>query len=171
MSTGNFLRCCAFTLTQEGGFCDVQGDPGGYTNHGVTMAELSAALGRQATVDDVRALTDAQAEAIFLPRYWVPVAGDNLPAGVDLMTFDAGVNIGPGTSVRLLQALVGVTADGIIGPDTLAAVVLREPSWLISGLHLAHERYYQVLDGFAEFGVGWLSRNDRAMAAANGMMA
>jgi lysozyme family protein len=50
---GNFIRCCGFTLVQEGGFCNVQGDPGGATNHGITMATLSNALGRPANVQEI----------------------------------------------------------------------------------------------------------------------
>ena len=36
-----FIPCCSFSLSQEAGFCDVQGDPGGATNHGITIAKGS----------------------------------------------------------------------------------------------------------------------------------
>jgi lysozyme family protein len=166
----NFATCLAFTLAEEGGFSDNPSDPGKATNMGIDTPTLSAWLGRPATVEDVRSLTRATVTLIYERCYWLPINGDNLPSGVDLMTFDAGVNMGPGTSARLLQTLVGVTADGIIGPATLTALSRHQPDWLIAGLHLAHERYYRGLGGFSEFGVGWTARNDRAVAAANGMV-
>jgi lysozyme family protein len=165
----NFAACLAFTLAEEGGYSDTPGDPGAATNMGIDTPTLSAWLGRPATVEDVRSLPRATATLIYDRDYWLPINGDNLPAGVDLVVFDFGVTSGPSTSARVLQTLVGVTADGLIGPGTLAALARHQPSWLIAGLHLAHERYYQGLSGSAEFGEGWLARNDRAMAAANGM--
>jgi lysozyme family protein len=163
MSIGNLPRCLSFTLAEEGGYSDSPGDNGGPTNLGIDTPTLSAWLGRPATIADVRYLTRATATLIYDKDFWRPINGDNLPAGVDLI-------MGPGTSARLLQTLVGTTADGSIGPATLAAMARHQPAWLIAGLHLAHERYYRGLVGFAEFGAGWLARNDRAMAAGNGMV-
>lgn len=168
---GNLPRVLDFTLSQEGGYSDTPGDAGLATNMGIDTATLSARLGRPATVQDMRDLTRATATLIYDRDFWRPINADNLPTGVDLMVFEASVNTGPATSARLLQTLVGVTPDRIIGPATLAAVARHSPVWLIAGLHLAHERYYRGLAGFGEFGTGWLSRNDRAMAAANGMAA
>ena len=39
-----------------------------------------------------------------------------LSAGLDLAVFDFGVNAGPDGAVKSLQKIVGVTADGSIGP-------------------------------------------------------
>jgi lysozyme family protein len=168
---GNFLRCCGFSLVQEGGFCNVQGDPGGATNHGITIGELSSVLGRPATVQDVMNLTDRQAESIYLPHYWRPVNADNLPAGVDLMVFDFGINAGPGRSAMRLQALLGFNQlDGQIGPATIAAMAGRPPKMLVAELAYSHETYYRGLAGFAQFGDGWLARNTRAQAFATGMV-
>lgn len=167
---GDFIRCCAFSLVQEGGFCNVKGDPGGATNHGITMATLSQALGRPATVLDVRNLTDAQAEAIYLPDYWSPVHGDQLPAGLDQVVFDFGVNAGPRTSIKRLQAVLGVDADGVIGPGTLAALAQYNVGSLIAVLSYSHTSYYQGLPGFGEFGEGWVARVQRCHVAAMAML-
>ena len=156
-----FIPCCEFTLTQEAGFCNIKGDPGGATNHGITIRELSSVLGRPATVADVQALTEAQAEAIYKPRYWDVISGDKLPAGVDLMVFDFGVTAGPEISAKLLQRLIGVEEDGDIGPETLQALTKRVASNVISGLYSSHEVYYESLASFSQFGVGWLARLSR----------
>lgn len=167
---GNFDACCDFSLRQEGGFCDVQGDPGGCTSHGVTMAELSAILDRPATVSDVRALTTAQAEAIYRPRYWDAVNGNGLPAGLDLVVFDFGINAGPGTSAMQLQALLHVEQDGAIGPVTLDAIKSHDGVWIVTALTVAHQNYYRSLPTFGEFGAGWLARTNRARTAAAAML-
>ncbi len=168
---GNFIPCCAFSLAQEGGFSDVPGDPGGATEHGITIAALSAEIGHPATVDDVRRITPSQAQGIYRQHYWAPINGDNLPAGVDLMVFDFGINAGPRTSAMRLQALLGFAEpDGIIGPVTIAAMGGSVPAAIIAALAYSHETYYRGLAGFGEFGAGWLARNSRAQAAAMGMI-
>ena len=168
---GNFDRCNAFTLAQEGGFCNVKGDPGGATNHGITMGELSAVLGRPATVADVMAVTSAQAAAIYKPRYWDEVSGDGLVCGVDLVVHDFGVMAGPKASAERLQALLGLKViDGDVGPVTLAAVRAHDPGWLIAMLTYSHIAYYRALPTFAEFGTGWTARAQRARAAAVAML-
>jgi lysozyme family protein len=167
---GNFIRCCGFTLAAEGGFCNVQGDPGGATNHGITMATLSRVLGRPATVQDVQALTDAQAEAIYQPDYWAPIRGDELPVALDLIVFDFGVNAGPERSVQRLQGVLGVAQDGNIGPATLAALGGGDVSGLIMTLTYSHVAYYQQLPGYGQFGNGWMQRAFRAQDAARAML-
>ena len=76
---------------------------------------------RPVTSDDVRHLTVAEADAIYQSLYWHAMRCDLLPISIALMVFDFGVNAGPGTSVRQLQAAIGVTVDGIVGPVTARA--------------------------------------------------
>ena len=47
-----------------------------------------------------------------------------MPPGLDLAVFDLAVHSGPLRAVRLLQAVLGVEADGIVGPVTLGAALL-----------------------------------------------
>jgi lysozyme family protein len=166
----NFDACCGFSLRQEGGFCDVKGDPGGATNHGITMAELSTVLGRPATIADVRAITTAQAESIYRPRYWNAINCDALPAGIDLVVFDFGINAGSGTSVMQLQGLLKVRQDGDVGPVTLEALRTHDGSWVVAALTLSHQAYYRRLPGYSEFGPGWIARTVRCQAAAGLMV-
>lgn len=168
--TDYFAQCCAFSLQQEGGFCDVAGDPGGATNHGITMEALSAVLRRQATVDDVRQLTTAQAQAIYRPHYWLPISCDLMPGAVAQVMFDFGVNAAPQRSAMRLQGVLGVVQDGQVGPKTLAALAAHDPKWVIATLTYSHQVYYRALAGFAEFGNGWLARTQRCQAAAFAMI-
>lgn len=87
----NFDGVLSFVLAHEGGYVDHPRDPGGATNMGITLATLRDWRGKAA----VKALTAKEAGDIYRARYWRPVRGDDLPAGVDLSAMDYGVNSGP----------------------------------------------------------------------------
>ena len=63
-----------------------------------------------------------EAKRIYRAKYWDAQRCDELPAGVDYAVFDYGVNSGIGRSKKVLQRVVGVTADGVLGPATMRAV-------------------------------------------------
>lgn len=153
-----FDRCLGAVLRFEGGFSDNPHDPGGPTNLGVTLASLSGAWGRAATVAELKALTSERAATIYRARYWRAARCGELPTGLDLMVFDAAVNMGPGTAVRLLQTAVGVAADGVFGPRTLTAVDLRPAEQTIGEVSRLRVERCRTLAGFTVFGAGWLNR-------------
>jgi lysozyme family protein len=167
MTAANFNACLAFVLSAEGGYVDDPLDPGGATNLGITLRVLSEWRHTAVTKEEVRNLTREEAGAIYRARYWNVVRGDDLPAGVDLLAFDAGVNLGTGRSARMLQAAVGVAQDGAIGPATLDAVGRQQDTAdLISKLAAAREAYYRSLPTFPHFGTGWTARVNRVKQLA-----
>jgi lysozyme family protein len=164
-----FDACLELVLAAEGGFVNHPADPGGATNLGITQRTLSEFREAEVTVEDVRRLTRAEAREIYRARYWTPMRCADLPAGIDLMVFDFGVNAGPGRSVRLLQRHAGVAADGSVGPITLAAVRACRAPELIGRLAEGRLAYYRGLDTFPTFGLGWTRRVDHARQAALSM--
>lgn len=107
----------------EGGYVNARTDRGGPTKYGITHRTLAAHRGvKSVTADQVKALTLAEAETIYRKSYWTQSGGDVLPVGLDFAAFDFGINSGPSRAVKVLQETLGVTADGQIGPRTLAAV-------------------------------------------------
>ncbi|PZP42424.1 MAG: hypothetical protein DI601_18425 [Azospirillum brasilense] len=161
-----FDRCLALVLQQEGGFVNDPQDPGGATNMGITRDVLSAFRDRAVSVDEVRDLSRAEAREIYRARYWTPMRCADLPPGIDLCVFDFGVNAGPSRAVKLLQRAVGVTADGSVGPITLAAAQALETERLIASFSEARLAYYRSLDGFSRFGRGWTNRTEAVRGAA-----
>ena len=91
-------------------------------------------------------------------EYWNAVHGDDLPAGVDLMTMDWGVDSGPHQAIIGLQRSVGVADDGIIGPKTLAAVRGANTRNLLRVYCNERMRFYRGLSTFPTFGWGWTNR-------------
>lgn len=154
-----FAACLAEVLPHEGGYSDHPSDPGGATNLGITHATLAAWRGKPVTKQDVRNLSKAEASAIYRARYWDAVQGDLLPPGLDLAVFDYAVNSGPGRAARSLQAVLGVTQDGAIGPATLAAV-RRSPGAATIIMDLCDTRmlFLRSLPTFGTFGKGWTKR-------------
>ena len=166
-----FDTCLDLVLKAEGGFVNHPSDPGGATNLGITLRTLAEFREEEVTVEDVRALTRTEAREIYRARYWTPMRCAELPAGVDLMVFDFGVNAGPGRSVKLLQRSLGVAADGSIGPISLAAARACRAPELIGRLAEGRLAYYRGLATFATFGRGWTRRVDHTRQAALAMAA
>lgn len=117
-------------VAREGGFVNDPDDPGGATNHGVTLGTLRR-LGLDLTGDaeidvaDVRAVSQQQAEQIFIRHYFEAPGIATLPQVLQASVFDMYVNAGS-NAVRILQQLLGqmgysVAVDGVIGPQTATA--------------------------------------------------
>src|SRR5690625_897685 len=114
-----FLRSLRFVRRWEGGWSDHAQDPGGKTNHGITLATYTNWRRSQGlpdpSADDLRAISEEEVEAIYQQNYWDACRCDDLPPPIALLVFDMAVNAGPSRSARLLQEALGVTVDGIIG--------------------------------------------------------
>lgn len=158
MAAANFAAALDAVLRHEGGYADHPADPGGATNLGITRATLARWSGRPVSKAEVRALTKAEAAAIYRARYWDAVRADALPAGLDVAVFDCAVNSGPVRAVKTLQAVVGLPADGKIGPATLAAVNMRAPRALITQFCRRRLSFLERLRTFRVFGRGWTRR-------------
>jgi lysozyme family protein len=162
----NFNHCLEMLLKHEGGFVNHPRDPGGVTNLGVTLATYEQWMGRNVTVDEMKALTVKDVAPIYKKRYWAAVRGDDLPSGVDWSVFDWAVNSGPSRASRALQRIVGVTADGKIGPVTLRAAYDISAEKIIDEMYSARQRFYERLSTFDTFGKGWTRRNKETRQAA-----
>lgn len=168
----NYEFSLAQVLKHEGGWADHPMDPGGATMKGVTLKTYSDWLGRQATKDELRNIPDGHLSTIYKTRFWDAVRGDDLPAGVDFAVFDMAVNSGPARAARLLQAAVGATPDGSIGPKTLAAAQAQNVEGLINRYQQDRQHFLEALPTFNTFGKGWTRRvnetRDIALKLAKG---
>ena len=127
----NFEECMARLLEHEGGDVWHAQDPGGETNFGVTRAVYEQYVGRQVMNGEMEGLTHDDVYPIYKENYWDAVRADDLPSGVDWSTFDWAVNSGKSRASKALQRIVGVEADGGIGPMTLQAVAEVDPEEII----------------------------------------
>lgn len=75
--------------------------------------------------------------------------------------YDFGVNSGVGTAAKMLQKVVGVTQDGIIGNVTIATVNDAVPEQVYNEYNSARSDFYHKLalkPDQAQFLHSWLSR-------------
>ena len=154
----NWDNAFRLMLISEGGYVHHPSDPGGRTNLGVTQATWENWVGRESDEAEMRGLTPEKVEPMYKKKYWDAVRGDELPAGLDYLMFDFGVNAGSGRAIKTLQTAIGVPADGGFGPITMAAVLAVDPVELIERFSQAKEDFYRSLTTFSTFGTGWLNR-------------
>jgi lysozyme family protein len=144
-------------VAREGGFVNDPADPGGATNHGVTLATLRR-LGLDLTGDgqvaeaDLRRLTAQQATDIFVEHYFVRPGIGALPEALQASVFDMYVNAGS-NAVKVLQRLLTAmgfpcTDDGAIGPQTIRAAqqaAEAAPRHIADAYAIARRNYYYAL--------------------------
>ena len=144
-------------LRREGGYVNDPDDPGGATNHGVTlhtMRRLGIDVDGDGDVDinDVRKLTRDRAAEIFKEHYFVKPGISALPEVLQASVFDMYVNAG-GAAVKILQRLLAefgftVVVDGALGPKTVAAAnkaLAVAPNHLADAYGIARRNYYYTL--------------------------
>ncbi|MGH7118159.1 MAG: glycoside hydrolase family 108 protein [Acetobacteraceae bacterium] len=167
--TPTFQTCVSWVIAWEGGYTDDAGDPGNWTGGAVGAGQL---LGTKYGISaaayptmDIPNLTEAEAALLYARDYWTPVQGDSLPPALTMVVFDGAVNSGAAQSAEWLQVVLGVTMDGVIGPETLAAAAAYQPEpaelcWEVLAQRIAANG---CDPNFAVFGLGW-SRRTSALA-------
>lgn len=144
-------------LAREGGYVNDPDDPGGATNHGVTVHTMRR-LGLDLTGDgvvndqDVRVLTAERALQIFIDHYFRGPGLDQIPPLLQSSVFDMYVNAG-NNAVKILQRLLNqmripVAVDGVIGPKTIAATaqaMAAAPDHFVDAYGIARRNYYYGL--------------------------
>lgn len=158
MTASSFARALTAVLKHEGGYVNHPDDPGGATNKGITLATFRAYVKKGGTVQDLKNITDVQVATVYRKHYWDAVKGDALPAGVDYAVFDFAVNSGPSRAIKFLQNTVGASADGVIGHETMAAVMAHAPGAIVDQLCARRLAWLKTLSTWKTFGKGWSNR-------------
>lgn len=144
-----FEQAFASVVGLEGGYVNDQRDPGGETRYGISK--------RAYPDEDIKNLTLDRAKVLYRRDYWNACRCDELPARLAPLVFDAAVNQGVATAIRLLQQALHITVDGRIGPQTVACA--KSAGDELPAMYLAHRavRYAQT-NNFEIFGLGWFKR-------------
>ena len=175
-------KITAEIVRREGGFVNDPDDPGGATKYGVTIHTLRALRG-SATVADVKALTEAEAVAIFKGQYFERPKINQLPAPLQASVYDMQVNAGA-NAIKILQRLtadfgVKLAVDGVLGPKSIGAIdrIHRKAgAQFVDAYGIARRNYYfRIGDRRAasrKYCVtrkggkgGWITRAEEFMAA------
>jgi lysozyme family protein len=121
-----FPRIWAVTAGFEGSTLDLTyGDRGNWRTGRVGIGVLAGSKFGVSAASypdvDIAALTYSAAMEIARRDFWTAVRGSEMHPALALHVFDSAFNNGAGNAAKLLQAALGVTIDGVIGPRTLAA--------------------------------------------------
>lgn len=152
-----------FILRWEGGFVDDPLDRGGATNKGVTIGTFRQFYGADATVEQLKNITDGQWLHIFKAGYWNPWQADEIAnQSVANIVVDWAWASGTKTSVMKVQRIIGVNVDGIVGTKTLGAVNGACQQELFDKIHDARIKFVKGIvrrnPSQIRFLTGWLNR-------------
>lgn len=171
MARKNLSKSLELVFGHEGMYSNAKTDSGNFLNgilvgtkYGVTGKTLAAHRGvKSVTANDVRNMTLEEATEIYVKSYWGQSGGDLLPSGLDYAAVDFGINSGPSRAVKELQKVVGVSADGVVGAQTVEAVNSYDGGIekLIRDYIDARMKFLRGLggkQGFSVNGRGWTRR-------------
>jgi lysozyme family protein len=165
-----YETCLPLLLAHEGGYTNHPSDPGGPTNFGITIHDYRKYVKPDATAADVRAMTLDDAKAIYRNKYWDAQRCDELPAGVDYVIFDYGVNSGIGRSGKVLRRVLKLPDNSSeIADAVIAAARAIDPKILIVAICAERLRFLQSLKTWPVFGAGWSRRVVEVKSAALAM--
>lgn len=139
-------------IGNEGGYSNNPKDPGGETMWGVT-ARVARAYGYTGPMRDMPRDT---AKTIAKQLYWNPLYLDQFDSRVAFQIFDANYN--GGHPVLWMQGASGAKVDGLIGPQTIAAVQATDPLRFMMRWNSIRLRYFTALQRWVNFGKGWANR-------------
>lgn len=129
-------------------------DAGGETKFGIAL---------NANPDvNIRKLDWEGAKAIYYRRYWIAGSCDRLPPRLAVLHFDSCVNHGIKRANIFLQRAAGVSADGVIGPVTIAKINMLNVFDLCAKICDQREQFYRQIVANnptqVRFLNGWLRR-------------
>lgn len=145
-------------IGHEGGYVNDERDPGGETKFGITKRSYPA--------EDIAGLTLERAKALYRRDFWGPAGCDAVPDAIRFDLFDAAVNSGAKTAIKLLQRAVGEVDDGILGPRTLQSVNSTPAPRVVARFNGFRLDLMASLPTWQFFGRGWARRIASNLRAA-----
>jgi len=153
----------------EGGYSTDVKDRGNYndknvkgtfvgTNHGVSAPVLSKELGRDATAEDMKALTKEKAEDILMKRFYDKPRLNALPPELQEIVYNGVVN-SEKHAIKVMQTLLGVEPDGIVGEKTEKA--MRKAKFTKVQFKDALLKKYKTFNTWNVHGKGWTNRFEK----------
>lgn len=145
-----FDQAVEFILLHEGGLVSHPSDPGGITKFGISKRSYPKV--------DIEKLTEDKAKEIYKLDFWDRYHIEKFPKEMRLIFFDSCVNQGPGAAIKILQKVLGLRADGALGPITLGALKDLDALDLVYRYAGARLLSYQSAKNWSIFGKGWSNR-------------
>ena len=158
----DYRKLKPFILRWEGGYINDQADLGKQTNKGVTLSTYRSVFGKNKTVSDLKKITDEQWEFIFKKLYWDKWKADNIKDQNVANILVDWLWCSGSYGIKIPQRVLGVSADGIVGSKTIAAINARYGRELFDTIKQERkgfiDRICQTRPQNRKFKNGWLNR-------------
>lgn len=120
----NFEQAIAVVLSHEGSkFTDLPNDSGGPTKFGLTIEDAKQFGIKTADADYIKGLTKEPAEEIYRQVFWNPMEMGGVDnATIATVLLDQAVLAGIPTVAYMVQKILGLKQDGVMGPLTIATL-------------------------------------------------
>jgi lysozyme family protein len=145
-----FDQAVQVILKLEGGEVNNPDDPGGLTKWGISKKSYPNV--------DIKNLTQSTAMQIYKDDFWDKLHLDDMPEQIRLIVFDCAVNQGLSRASKILQRVLNVQEDGVIGRDTIAAFQLHSIGGVFSQYATMRMNFYTEDYRWPSFGRGWARR-------------
>lgn len=155
-----------FEKAKQKGYANDTDDLGGPTMCGVTLATYTEYCRKKGyprpTAVHLKAIKYTDWLAILKTMFWDRWKADQIiNAPIALMLVDFVWGSGK-YGITIPQKVLGVAADGVVGPKTLAAINSRDPKQLFAELKAARKAYYERICNSRptnkKYLKGWLNR-------------
>lgn len=166
----DFKTALAHVLRYEGGYVNHPNDRGGPTNKGITQSTYNTYSKLQGlAIRDVKDIGDDEVGAIYYHSYWLSAHCDKLPSPLNMVVFDTAVNSGPNRAIKMLQRILALNQDGVVGPKTLAAIAdIKDAKGACDDYLDEREAFFKAIVASRPdqhvFLKGWLSRVSKLRA-------
>lgn len=162
----NSSKLVPFILQWEGGFVNDPLDLGGATNKGITIGTFTEYRRRKGlkapTVQDLKNISNEDWHEVFKGLYWDRWKADEIKNQSVANILVDWVWASGSHGIKRPQRLLGVTADGIVGSKTIAALNDKDPAELFRMIKADRIKF---IDEICEkrpannrFKKGWLNR-------------
>ena len=158
----DYRKLVPFIKKWEGGFANHPQDKGGATNKGVTLSTYKMVYGKDKTVDDLKNMTESQWNYIFKKLYWDKWKADSIKnQSIANILVDWVWMSGLGT-IKKIQSLFGLTADGIVGNKTISYINSHDQEEVFNKIWNRRKSFYESLvknnPSQKVFLKGWMNR-------------
>ena len=158
----DFDTCFERLLGHEGKFQNDYHDRGNWTTGVIGQGDRNGTKWGISAMSyphlDIASLSKEDAKELYRVDFWDRVRGDDLHAAIAYQLFDAAVNHGINTAIRLLQRALDVADDAIFGPTTASMANLKNVDDTLHKFNAERLEYYTKLNGWPTYGRGWVRR-------------
>ena len=162
----NSSKLVPFILQWEGGFVNDPLDVGGATNKGITIGTFTEYKRRKGlkapTIQDLKNISNEDWHEVFKGLYWDRWRADEIKSQAVANILVDWVWASGSHGIKRPQRLLGVTADGVVGSKTIAALNAKDPAELFRMIKADRLKF---IDEICEkrpannrFKKGWLNR-------------